>query len=155
MFGLFKSRKKTSLALPTYADVFDTMRYQVQNEIPTGAIPTVYGFRVKDEILSPDPRPSFVLLETDDEIQEWQQALVGSVVLNEQGAITDSPLLRWNDIPSLLTSDDEIVATYFPERDGEDWPALAVQAHPFGTALAIKPARDRYYFEQNKVVGLL
>jgi hypothetical protein len=42
-----------------------------------------------------------------------------------------------------------------PVVDNADWPALAVQAHPFGTVLAIKPARDRYYLEQNKLVGFL
>lgn len=155
MFGLFKKRNKTSQALPRYADMFDTMLYRVPDETPSGTMPTVYGFRVKEEVPSPDPRPSFVLLESDEETQEWQQAIAGSVVLNEDGNITDAPLLRWNDIPSLLTADDEIVATYFPVRDGEGWPPLALQAHPFDMALAIKPARDRYYFEQNKIVGFL
>tara|TARA_R100000935_G_C2839773_1_gene170291 strand:+ start:2626 stop:3093 length:468 start_codon:yes stop_codon:yes gene_type:complete len=155
MFGLFKKRSKTAQALPKYADVYETMLYRTPPEAPTGVLPTIYAFRVKDPSSSPDPRPDFVLLESDEEIQKWQQTMAGSVVLNEDGQVTDAPLLRWNDIPSLLTSDGEVVTTYLPVVDNADWPALALQAHPFGTALAIHPARDRYYFEQNKVVGFL
>lgn len=155
MFGLFKKRARQTQPLPRYTDVYETMLYQAPEGTPQGVLPTVYAFRVKDASRSPDPRPDFVFLETDDEVDEWQQVLMGQVSLNDDGHITDAPLLRWNDIPSLLTSDDEIVATYFPVHDDANWPALAVQAHPFGTALTIKPARDRYYFEQNKVVGFL
>lgn len=155
MFGLFKKQEKQTQPLPTYTDVYDTMLYQAPDGTSKGALPTIYAFRVKDASLSPDPRPDFVLLETDDEIQAWQQTLAGQVVQNAKGQITDAPLLRWNDIPSLLTADDEFVVTYFPVRENEGWPPLALQAHPFDTALSIKPARDRYYFEQNKVVGSL
>lgn len=155
MFGLFKKQEKQTQPLPTYIDVYDTMLYKAPDGTPKGALPTIYAFRVKDSSLSPDPRPDFVLLETDDEIQAWQQTLASQVVQNAKGQITDAPLLRWNDILSMLTADDEIIATYFPVRDDEGWPALALQAHPFGTALDIKPARDRYYFEQNKVVGFM
>lgn len=81
--------------------------------------------------------------------------MAGPVVLNDDDHITDAPLLVWNDLPSLLTGDDEIIAMYSPERDADTWPVLALQAHPFDTALSIKPARDLYYFEQNKVVGVL
>jgi hypothetical protein len=38
-------------------------------------------------------------------------------------------------------------------QDEQDWPMLVIQAHPFDTALDMKPARDRYYFEQNKFIG--
>lgn len=155
MFGLFKKRNKTPQALSIYADLYDTMLYRIPDETPLGTMPTVYGFRVKDDTMSPDPRPDFVLLESDEEIQDWQQAMAGSSVLNEDGLITDAPLLKWNDIPSLLTAEDEIIATYFPVRADENWPALVVQAHPFGTALDIKPVRDRYYFQQNMVVGFM
>ena len=155
MFGLFKKRARQTQPLPRYTDVYETMLYQAPEGTPQGVLPTVYAFRVKDASLSPDPRPDFVVLETDDEVHEWQQVLAGPVSLNDDGHITDAPLLRWNGIPSLLTSDGEIVATYFPVCDGEGWPPLALQAHPFDMALAIKPARDRYYFEQNKVVGFL
>lgn len=155
MFGLFKKRARQTRPLPRYTDVYETMLYQAPDEAPKGALPAIYGFRVKDPSFSPDPKPDFVLLETDDEIQDWQQAMAGYVVLNADGHITDAPLLRWNTIPSLLTADDEIVAMYSPVRDDEKWPVLAVQAHPFDAALSIKPARDRYYFEQNKFVGFL
>lgn len=155
MFGLFKKQEKQTQPLPTYTDVYDTMLYQAPDGIPQGALPTVYAFRVKDLSLSPDPRPDFVLLETEDEIQAWQQAMAGQVVLNDEGQITDAPLLVWNSLPSLLTGDDEIIAMYSPVRDADTWPVLAVQAHPFDKALDTKPARDRYYFEQNKFVGLL
>lgn len=129
------------------------MLYQAPDGTPNGALPTIYAFRVKDPSSSPDPRPDFVLLETDDEIQAWHQAMAGQVILNDQGQITDAPLLLWNSIPSLLTSDEEIVATYLPMQDDHDWPVLAIQAHPFNTALDVKPARDRYYFQQNKFIG--
>ena len=155
MFGFFKKRERQSQPHPNYTDVYDTMLYQAPEGTPKGALPTIYGFRVKDPSLSPDPRPDFALLETDDETQAWQQAMAGHVVLNDEGQITDAPLLRWNDIPSLLTDDHEIVATYFPVRDDEGWPALALQAHPFDSALEVKPARDRYYFQQNKVAGFM
>lgn len=155
MFGLFKKRARQTQPLPSYTDVYETMLYQAPENTPQGALPTVYAFRVKDPSMSPDPRPDFVLLEADEEIQEWQQAMAGAVVLNEDGHFTDAPLLRWNDIASLLTSDDEIVAVYFPVREGEDWPPLALQAHPFNAVLDDKPARDRYYFEQNKIIGFL
>lgn len=155
MFGFFKKQEKQTPPLPKYSDVYDTMLYQAPDGIPKGALPTIYAFRVKDPSLSPDPRPDFVLLETEDEIQAWHQVMAGPVVLNDDGHITDAPLLVWNDLPSLLTGDDEIIAMYSPERDADTWPVLALQAHPFGTDLAIKPARDRYYFEQNKVVGVL
>lgn len=156
MFGYFKKRQKPAQALPRYADIYDIMRYQVVSGTTTpGTLPTVYAFRVKDEVYSPDPRPDFVLLETAEEIQAWHQVMAGPVVLDDNGHITDAPLLVWNDLPSLLTGDDEIIALYSPERDADSWPVLALQAHPFDTALSIKPARDRYYFEQNKVVGVL
>lgn len=155
MFGLFMKHSKAAQDLPRYQDVYETMLYRTPPDVPKGVLPTIYAFRVKDPSMSPDPRPDFVLLETDEEIQKWQQAMAGSVVLNEDGHITDEPLLRWNDIPSLLTADDEIAATYLPVADDANWPALAVQAHPFDTAVTTKPARDRYYFAQNKVVGLL
>lgn len=154
MFGLFKRRKKAQ-SVTRYTDVYDTMLYQAPEGVQSDALPTVYAFRVKDAASSPDPRPSFVLLETDSEVQEWQQVLAGPVTRNADGYITDAPLLHWNNIPSLLTADDEIIATYFPVRDGEGWPALALQAHPFGAALNIKPARDRYYFQQNKAFFIL
>lgn len=155
MFGLFKKHRTPAQDLPRYADLYETMLYRAPHDVTNGALPTIYAFRVKDPSWSPDPRPDFVLLETDKEIQEWQQAMGGSAVLNEDGQVTDAPLLRWNNIPSLLTADDEIVATYLPVVNGANWPTLAVQAHPFGTALTTKPARDRYYFAQNKVVGFL
>jgi hypothetical protein len=105
MFGFFKKRERQSQPLPNYTDVYDTMLYQAPDGTPKGALPTIYAFRVKDPSLLPDPRPDFALLETDDEIQAWQQAMAGQVVLNENGQITDAPLLLWNSIPSLLTSD--------------------------------------------------
>ncbi|MEP5762917.1 MAG: hypothetical protein ABJ327_27065 [Litoreibacter sp.] len=108
MFGFFKKRERQSQPLPKYTDVYDTMLYQAPDGIPKGALPTIYSFRVKDPSLSPDPRPDFVLLETDDEIQAWQQAIASPVVLNDEGQITDAPLLVWNSLPSLLTGDDEI-----------------------------------------------
>lgn len=153
MFGLFKKRARQTQPLPRYTDVYETMLYQAPEGTPQGVLPTVYAFRVKDASLSPDPRPDFALLETEDEIQAWQQAMAGQVVLNDNGHITDAPLLLWNSIPSLLTSDNEFVASYLPEQDAQDWPILAIQAHPFDTALDMKPARDRYYFEQNKFIG--
>jgi hypothetical protein len=155
MFGFFKKRERQTPPLPKYTDVYDTMLYQAPDRTPKGALPTIYAFRVKDPSLSPDPRPDFVLLETDDEIQAWQKAIAGPVVLNDEGQITDAPLLVWNSLPSLLTGDDEIIAMYSPVHDADTWPVLALQAHPFDNALDIKPARDRYYFEQNKFVGLL
>lgn len=155
MFGLFKKQEKQTQPLPRYTDVYATMLYQAPDGTPKGALPTVYAFRVKDSSLSPDPRPDFVLLETDDEIQAWQQAMAGSVVLNDDGHITDAPLLVWNGLPSMLTGDDEIIAMYLPVRDADTWPVLALQAHPFDTALPMKPARDRYYFEQNRFVDFL
>lgn len=154
MFGLFKKQEKQTQPLPMYTDVYDTMLYQAPDGAPKGALPTIYAFRMKDSSLLPDPAPDFVLLETDDEIQAWQQAMAGSVVLNDEGHITDAPLLVWNSLPSMLTGDDEIIAMYFPVRENEGWPPLALQAHPFDTALSIKPARDRYYFEQNKFISL-
>lgn len=147
--------QRQSQPLPNYTDVYDTMLYQTPDGTSKGALPTIYAFRVKDPLLSPDPRPDFVLLETDDEIQAWQQAIAGPVVLNDEGHITDAPLLVWNSLPSLLTGDDEIIAMYSPVHDADTWPVLALQAHPFDKALDTKPARDRYYFEQNKFVGLL
>ncbi|MFS4439666.1 hypothetical protein ACMA5I_15775 [Paracoccaceae bacterium GXU_MW_L88] len=155
MFGFFKKQEKQTQPLPMYTDVYDIMLYQAPDGTPKGALPTIYAFRVKDPSLSPDPRPDFVLLETDEEIQAWQQTMADFVVLNDEGQITDAPLLRWNDIPSLLTSDDEIVATYMPIQDDQGWPVLAVQAHPFNAALSVKPARDRYYFQQNKCIVVL
>lgn len=110
MFGLFKKQAKQTQPLPTYTDVYDTMLYQAPDGTNKGTLPTIYAFRVKDLSLSSDPRPDFVLLETDDEIQAWQQAMAGSVVLNDEGHITDAPLLVWNSLPSLLTGDDEIIA---------------------------------------------
>lgn len=154
MFGLFKKKEKQTQSLPKYADIYDTMLYQAPDGTPKGALPTIYAFRVKDASRSLDPTPSFALLEAEDEIQTWQQVLTEPVSLNDDGHITDAPLLRWNDVPSLLTADDEFVVTYFPVRENEGWPPLALQAHPFDTALSIKPARDRYYFEQNKFIGL-
>ena len=154
MFGFFKKRERQSQPLPNYTDVYDTMLYQAPDGTPKGSLPTIYAFRVKDPSLSPDPRPDFVLLETDDEIQAWQKAIAGPVVLNDEGQITDAPLLVWNSLPSLLTGDDEIIAMYSPVRDTDNWPVLALQAHPFDKALDTKPVRDRYYFEQNKFIGL-
>lgn len=153
MFGLFKKHRKPAQNLARYADLYETMLYRTPQNFTNGALPTIYAFRVKYPSWSPDPRPDFVMLETDEEIQEWQQTMSGSVALNEDGHVTDAPLLRWNNIPSMLTADYEIVATYLPSVDDANWPALAVQAHPFGTALTAEPARDRYYFAQNKVVG--
>ena len=155
MFGLFKKQAKQTQPLPTYTDVYDTMLYQAPDGTHKGTLPTIYAFRVKDPSLSSDPRPDFVLLETKDEIQAWKAVMAGSVVLNSEGLITDAPLLVWNGIPSLLTSDDEIVATYMPIQDDQGWPVLAVQAHPFNAALSVKPARDRYYFQQNKCIVVL
>lgn len=154
MFGLFRRRKNVQ-PMPSYIDAYDTMLYQAPEGVQARALPTIYAFRVKEGVWSPDPRPDFVFLETDAEVQEWQQALAGPVTLNADGHITDAPLLRWNDIPSLLTADDELIATYFPVQDGKGWPTLVLQAHPFGAVLNIKPARDRYYFQQNIVVGAL
>ncbi len=153
MFGIFKKRISQTQQLPRYTDILETMLYKAPEGIPEGVLPTIYAFRVREPSLSPDPRPDFVLLESDDEIQAWQEAIAGKVVLNNDGHITDAPLLFWNSIPSLLTSDVEIIETYLPVKDEGDWPVLAVQAHPFDTTLDVKPARDRYYFEQNKFIG--
>lgn len=155
MFGFLKKKPSQAQSLPRYTDVYDSMLYQMPDETPKGALPIIYAFRVKDPSMSPDPRPDFVLLETEDEIQAWQSVMARRVVLNDAGHITDGPLLAWNDIPSLLTSDTEIVATYFPVEEGHDWPVLIIHAHPFEAVLDVKPARDRYYFEQNKFVGFL
>lgn len=155
MFGLFKKRVEPKGPLPRYADVYDTMLYRAPDKTSEGVLPTIYAFRVKDPLLSLDPKPDFVLFETEEETQAWQQVMAGQVALNNEGQITDAPLLHWNNIPSLLTSDDEIIAMYFPIQDGENWPVLAVQAHPFGTDLDEKPARDRYYFQPNKFIAFL
>lgn len=155
MFGFFKKKPSQSQPLPRYTDVYDTMLYQMSDNVPKGALPTIYAFRVKDPSMSPDPRPDFVLLETQGEIQAWQSTMAEHVTLNDDGHITDGPLLVWNNIPSLLTSDAEIIATYFPVEDGKDWPVLVIQAHPFEAVLNVKPARDRYYFEQNKFFGFM
>lgn len=155
MFGFLKKEASQARSLPRYTDVYDSMLYQMPDQAPYGALPTIYAFRVKDPSMSPDPRPDFVLLETEGEIQAWHSAMAGHVTLNDDGHITDGPLLVWNNIPSLLTSDAEIIATYFPVEDGKDWPVLVIQAHPFEAVLDVKPARDRYYFEQNKFFGVL
>ncbi len=155
MFEFLKKETSQARPLPKYTDVYDSMLYHMPDKVPFGALPTIYAFRVKDPSMSPDPRPDFVLLETEAEIQAWQSVMAGHVVLNDDGHITDGPLLAWNDIPSLLTSDVEIIATYLPVDSGHDWPVLVVQAHPFDAALEVKPARDRYYFEQNKFFGFM
>lgn len=157
MFGFFEKRREPAQPLPRYTDIYDTMLYRKSDVGAAGALPTIYAFRVKDtdRVFSPDPRPDFVLLETDDEIQAWQEALAGPVVCNDERQVTDAPLLVWNSLPSLLTGDDEIIAMYAPVRDADAWPVLALQTHPFDKVLDIKPARDRYYFQQNKFIGLL
>ena len=155
MFGLFKKEPKTKGILPKYTDVYDVMRYQAPDESPKGVLPTIYSFRVKEEAMSPDPRPDFVLLEASNEIDEWHQVMAGVVSFNEDGHITDAPLLRWNDVPSLLMSDEEVIATYFPEQSNDDWPHLVVQVNPPHPHSGEKPARDRYYFQQNKIVAVM
>lgn len=155
MLRLFKKQEPTPQKPARYSDLFETMLYQAPDGATKGTLPTVYAFRVKNPAWSPDPRPDFALLESDEEIQEWQSVMAGPVSLNDEGLITDAPLLHWNEVPSLLTSDTEIIATYFPVKDGEGWPPLALQAHPFGAKLDEKPARDRYYFQQDKVIAVL
>lgn len=81
--------------------------------------------------------------------------LADIVTLNEGGHISDLPLLRWNEIPSLPTSDEIITATYTPAEEGDGWPILVVQTHVPDADLPEKPARGRYYFEQNKFFGVL
>lgn len=90
--------RKKAQPVTRYTDIYDTMLYQAPEGVQAGALPTIYAFRVKDATLSPDPRPSFAFLETDREIQEWQQVLAGPVRRNAEGYITDTPLLHWNNI---------------------------------------------------------
>lgn len=152
----FLRRKQVPVEpLPRYADVFDVMRYEQPEGVPEFALPSVYAFRTKPIVQTPDPRPSFAFLETADEIDAWHRVLAEVIVLNGDGHLSDLPLLRWNNIPSLLTSDDVIIATYAPAEEGEGWPSLVVQTHAPDADLPEKPARDRYYFEQNKFFGVL
>jgi hypothetical protein len=137
------------------ADLYEVMRYEVRGENTALDLPTVYAFRAKPHIPSFDPRPSFVFLETQDEIDDWHKAMSEKVERDFNGHISDSALLHWNNVPSLLTADNEIIATYFPMQEGGGWPSLALQAHPFDAVLDDKPARDRYYFQQNKIIGFL
>lgn len=155
MFGQTRMVIKAWLKMLKNADLYDVMSYEARRQKIVCDLPTVYAFRVKSNVPSFDPRASFVFLETQSEIDDWHQVMSEKVKRDENGHITDSGLLHWNDVPSLLTADHEIIATYLPMREDQGWPSLALQAHPFGAVLNDKPARDRYYFQQNKIIGFL
>lgn len=150
MLGLFKKPKPTPRTLPRYADVFETLRYAPPEDAPRFLLPSVYAFRTRPHVQTPDPRPSFALLETDDEISDWHKVLAEPVVLDANGHVSDLPLLHWNEVPSLLASEHAIVAIYTPSRDAGAWPELHLKAHPPEAELNDSPARDRYYFEQTE-----
>lgn len=152
---LFAKQRAPEEAPIGYADIFETMRYRVPDESPVGLLPMIYGFRMKDAIISLSPRPSFAFLETEDEVLAWQGVLAGPARLDANGHVTDAPLLRWNTIPSLLTSSEEIIATYLPVMRDDNWPPLSVQAHAFGTEMSPDAARDRYFFQEDKGVTFL
>lgn len=137
-----------------YSDVFDVMRYQAPGDLPAGSVPDIHAFRIKDGVASPDPRPSFAFLETADEVSAWHLVMAGNVEVDGNRQITDRPLLQWNEIPSLLTSDTGMVMTCLPEDMDSDWPPLAVQTLPFGARVTGEPVRDRYHFEQNKFIAV-
>jgi hypothetical protein len=155
MFGQTRMVIKAWLKMLKNADLYDVMSYEARGQKIVLDLPTVYAFRVKSNVPSFDPTPSFVFLETQSEIDDWHQVMSEKVERDESGHISDSSLLHWNDVPSLLTADHEIIATYLPIQEDQGWPTLALQAHPFNAVLDVKPARDRYYFQQNKAVGIL
>jgi len=129
------------------SDFYDAMRYVPISDGDITPIkhvlPSIYGFRVTERFAlnTPDPRPSFAILESDQEIRAWMDIYSGpaaretdkSVLDSLKGyvkminfhdsanglpirAVSDQPLLVFNNKPSTRPDSSlYIEINYIPE----------------------------------------
>ena len=159
------------------SDVFEYVKYApALTALRQIAIPTIIGFRIKKDGPVPpsltDPRPSFAILETDEEIAAWQKLFVSKISyetdmaavdeelklhslvnFHKPGAktyevLSEKPLLKWNDRPSVLPDSPLCFSgtAFLPEVSDAGWPPLSVTMGPVN--FDDQAARGRYGFEQ-------
>lgn len=159
------------------SDVFEYVKYAPSlTALRQIAIPTIIGFRIKKDGPVPpsltDPRPSFAILETNEEIAAWQKLFASKIsyetdmaAVNEElrmhrlfnfhkpsaktyEVFSEKPLLRWNDRRSVLPDSPFCFsgAAFLPEVSDAGWPPLSVTMGPLD--FDDQAARGRYGFEQ-------
>ncbi len=135
---------------PTYADMFEVMRYDRGMDV----MPYAIAYRLKLPFLdATGPAPNFALLDTDAEIDAFMEVLHGPMIFEPSGKPVWPPLYRWNETPSALMAEPFISAFYHPDDENTGWPELIVSAYPpamfaRGTHAVGELARGRYAFEQ-------
>lgn len=139
-----------SPAPTTYADLFELMRYDRAMDV----MPYMIGFRPKPPLVDPDgPEPNFAILDTDTEVADFMATFAGPIPDDPTGAVSITPLLRWNEAPSALMAQLMVTSFYHPEDENAGWPFLQVFALPAdafaaGTIRPDQTARGRYNFRQ-------
>jgi len=74
--------------------MFEIMRYDRGMDV----MPYAIGVRLRPPLTDPSgSEPTFVLLDSDVEVEEFMAAFNGPVAFDRPGAISWEPLLRWND----------------------------------------------------------
>lgn len=148
--NLFGSRPSPPPATPTYADMFEVMRYDRGMDV----MPYAVAYRLKPPFVDPTgPEPNFALLDTESEIEAFMDVLHSPMILQPSGKPVWPPLHRWNETPSALMAGSFISAFYYPDDENAGWPELIVSAYSptmltTGAYDVSEMARGRYAFEQ-------
>ena len=143
------ARRRASSPLLAYADLFEMMRYDRGMDV----MPYAIAFRPKPPLVDPTgPAPCFTLLDNEAEVAAFLSVFNGPALI-QSGAVSDAPLMRWNDQPSVLMADSFIAAFYYPDDEAAGWPELIVSAYSPAMIAGKLPgtaelARGRYAFEQ-------
>lgn len=135
---------------PTYADMFEIMRYDRGMDV----MPYAIAYRLKPPFVDPTgPEPSFALLDTEAEIDAFMDVLHSPIVVEPSGKPAWPPLQQWNETPSALMADTVLVSFAYPDDETQDWPFLQLFAVPpamfaAGKARPENTVRGRYNFRQ-------
>lgn len=149
LHNLFAKRRSPPPA-PTYADMFEIMRYDRGMDV----MPYAIGLRPRPPLTDPSgPEPTFVLLDSGVEVEAFMAAFNGPMAFDRPDVISWEPLLRWNETPSTLMADTVLVSYAYPDDETQDWPFLQLFAVPpamfaAGKARPEDTVRGRYNFRQ-------
>ena len=147
--NLFAKRRSPTPA-PTYADMFEVMRYDRGMDV----MPYAIAYRLKPPFLDRSGSdPNFALLDTESEIEAFMDVLRRPMISQPSGVPVWPPLQQWNDAPSRLMAEPMISAFYYPDDEKAGWPELVVWAYSpailaTGQLKNAGLARGRYAFEQ-------
>lgn len=95
----FTKHKPTSPPDPTYADMFEIMRYDRGMDV----MPYAIAYRLTPPFVDPTgPEPSFALLDTEAEIDAFMDVLHSPIVFEPSGKPAWPPLQQWHETPRPL-----------------------------------------------------